>query len=362
MIVFIAVLLITAFVIERISLATALSGIEYKYAPSELLVEPDEQFEVVTTLTNTSRRFIPFIKLDESLPDHAFVQTEGAELRTDYKGKVRHLSTLYMMPRSRLTRGVTVSLPKRGLYLLPGAELRGGDFLGLNENSREYPINEEIVVYPQMSGAPEVSDVLGGFLGDASVRRFIMEDPVLTVGSREYTGREPMKTISWPHSVRMGKLMVKQFDYTLEPTASVLLDVEANDAFIGYQETIEECFSIARTVCQELETRGIKYDFLTNAHTSGALSHWSYMGEGLGRRHLLTILEGLGRASYGHIEPFSKTVEKAIALQDGYKSVIVITPEITPESRLLIDRLQAHTGGIVTAIPAKHQSNSTLEE
>ena len=353
MIIFIAVLLITAFIIERISLATALDGIEYKYAPSEIIVEPDEQFEVITTLTNTSRRFVPFINLDESLPDHALVHTEGADIRTDYQGKVRHLSTLYMMPRSMLTRAVTISLPKRGLYLLTGAELRGGDFIGLNENSRNYPINAEIVVYPQMSEAPEVLDVLGGFLGDASVRRFIMEDPVLTVGSREYTGREPMKTISWPHSVRMGKLMVKQFDYTLEPTASVLLDVEADDGIVGYQETLEECFSIARTVCQELETRGIKYDFLTNAHTTGALSSWSYMGEGLGHRHLLTILEGLGRASYWHTEPFYKTIEKAVALQDGYKSVIIITPEITPESRLLIDRLQAHTGGIVTAIPAK---------
>ena len=50
--------------------------------------------------------------------------------------------------------------------------------------------------------ADSSADVLSGFLGDVSVRRFIYEDPVLTTGFREYTGREPMKHISWTQSAR----------------------------------------------------------------------------------------------------------------------------------------------------------------
>ena len=44
--------------------------------------------------------------------------------------------------------------------------------------------------------------MLGGFLGELSVNRYLYEDPILTAGYRPYTSGDPMRSIAWKQSVR----------------------------------------------------------------------------------------------------------------------------------------------------------------
>ena len=112
-------------------------------------------------------------------------------------------------------------------------------------------------------------ELLGSFLGDYSVQRYLYEDPVMTAGYREYTGREPMKQISWKQSAHSMGLMVREYDHTVEPVLTLLLNVET--AQERKEPVLETCYSLARTVCQELEDKGIKYVFCTNAAQAGAV-------------------------------------------------------------------------------------------
>ena len=143
-----------------------------------------------------------------------------------------------------------------------------------------------------------------------------------------------MKSISWSQSARTGNLMVRNYDYTTEPSVTVLLNVECpeeGDGVSDREALIEECYCITHTVCKILEERRIKYEFYTNATSSGAFSNWSYIAEGLGNKHFFTILEGMGRASYRKTEPFSVAV-KRVEIR-GINSLIIITP--TDENAIL---------------------------
>ncbi|MCL2408263.1 MAG: DUF58 domain-containing protein [Oscillospiraceae bacterium] len=350
MIILLGILIVVAAFFQFRAMRNALKGIGYSTLCSKLLVEPDEPLEMVTTISNTSRRFVPFIKLDEVLPRGTTVLDETIRTTIDIKENIRRMSSAYMMPRSKLERRLPISLPRRGRYLFRGAELSGGDFLGWNDEKRSFFALNEVVVYPKAAPVDNLDSVLGGFLGDVSVRRFIMEDPVLTVGAREYTGREPLKQISWTHSAKTARMMVKQFDYTVEPVVSVMLDVNTKKHLEEKEQLIENCFSLARSVCQLLEKKGIAYDFITNSTTGNALSSWSYMGEGLGRGHLFSILEGLGRATYDCIESFGTTIEKMKRHREGNRSVIIITSERDGNKHQAAHRLRELTGGSVTFI------------
>ena len=350
MVVALIVLVAVAVVLQYRSMMNALKGIGYSNRCSKLIVEPDESFEMITTISNTSRRFVPFLKIDEVLPRETVVLDGHARTKIDEKDNVRHISSAYLMPRSQLERRLPISLPRRGRYLFRGADITGGDFLGWNDDRRHFFVLNEVVVYPKAAPVDDLSSVLGGFLGDVSVRRFIMEDPVLTVGAREYTGREPLKQISWNHSARTTRLMVKQFDYTIEPVVSVMLDVSISAREETKEPLIERCFSLARSVCQLLENKGIAYDFITNATTGNALSSWVYMGEGLGKWHFFSILEGLGRATYDCIEPFRTTIEKMKRQQAGNRSTLIILPERDNEKHALVRHFQNFSGGVVKCI------------
>ncbi|MDR0838539.1 MAG: DUF58 domain-containing protein [Oscillospiraceae bacterium] len=355
MTIFIFLFLIMLYFVERWSLDHAFNGIEFTYRCSKLLVEPEEPFEIESVITNRQRRFVPFIKTEEFWPGEVTCLTEGVSLHTDFQGNKTHLSSVYLMPKSRLLRSVSATLPRRGRYIFKGARLKGGDFLGINAESVTVNVFDEIIVYPKAVRSPEVLSVIGGFMGDISVRRFIIEDPVLTVGMREYTGREPMKAISWPHSAKTGNLMVKQFDYTVEPSVSVLLDVENDGDSEENAALIEYAFSLTRTVCQSLEDKGMKYTFTTNATTADAFSRWSYLPEGNGARHFNTILEGIGRASYRYVESFAQLAGKLQSKRDSNRSAIIITLKLDGEKNEIIKRFEKYGGGKAFVISAQEQ-------
>ncbi|MBQ7490989.1 MAG: DUF58 domain-containing protein [Clostridia bacterium] len=344
MLLFFLLLIAVAAAAEHWSLLHGMDGVTHRHFPDRPLVDPEEPFHLVTQVKNASRRFVPFVRLRENVPfELTFSDDVLTGLTSDGRSNT-FSSTLYLMPRQVWQRELEVKLPRRGRYLFRGGAMQGGDFLGLSETVVYQPAAEEIIVAPAPSDDPRLPPLLGGFLGDRSVNRFIMEDPVLTLGFRDYTGREPMKSISWPQSARAGRLMVKNYDHTLEPTATVLLSVQTqkDDPLRG--EKLEACFSLARSVCETLEEKHIPYRFLSNIVTAGAMSRWSNVAEGLGPAHLFSILEGLGRATCDCIRPFAVTLERASRTAQQGRTHILILPERLPALEREIRLLEQRTG------------------
>ena len=333
MIIYLIAFIIVCTILELWSLKHALDGVSHAHSPSRTIVEPGETFFINSTVINNSFRFLSYIRVIESLPKEFIEKPE-----TGYK------YSLYLFPKRCYNRSLSIKAPRRGRYILQGASLKGGDFLGISGKYSDYPQFKEVVVIPLPYNGIVFTEVLGSFLGHMSVNRFIMEDPVLTMGFREYTGREPFKMISWTQSARNSRLMVKKYDYTLELTATVIMNVECTP--LNYDdELVETCFSIARTVCETLEEKRIKYSFMTNAFTCWVLSAWDQITEGLGKSHLAAILEGLGRASCDYAKPFSSILNLAATSFEPGRSYIIITPEGIDNYSRSIDQLKSLSGG-----------------
>ena len=342
MLAFIIILVCIAYIFQKISMANVLKNISYNCTFSKLLVEPGETFSIISTITNSSPRFLSFLKLEEIFPKEVKINNTTATVVPGVRNTVTHIFTTYMMPRSKLERHVTACFSQRGRYLFNGADITTGDFLGIEDKTQHFYTFGELVVFPAPADT-SMEATLGGFFGDISVRRFIMEDPTLSIGARGYTGREPLKQISWSHSARMGTLMVKEFDYTVEPLATIVLDINIEDT-----DLIEKCYCVARSVCQLLEEKATPYDFISNATTGGALARWHYKSSGLGKAHLFSILEGLGRASHHSTETFSHTLEKLRKLSGGvysHRSTLVILPTKDEEKHSQALTARQYLGG-----------------
>lgn len=327
-----------------------LEGLREDHYVTVRACEPDERFDVVISLENRSRMFIPFLRYKEYLHQGFQVQMDGGLEENSYGGWTVS-GTTWLRPRQAATKYIPVSIPKRGRYRLGELIVSSGDFLGLNEQRRIYNVLREVIVYPKPVSDMKVDEVLGGFLGDISANRFIFEDPVLTLGYREYTGREPMKMISWSQSARSGELMVKKFDYTLEPSVTVLLNVESEDE--NQAELAERCFSVARTVCSRLEDKGIKYDFYMNAVVYGGSVSSLYISEGLGQRHYYGILEQLGKAGRECFFSAETLLERAMRSAGRGHGIVFITPGDDPALERQAHRAADSGGALLLTIKAK---------
>ena len=225
MIAFFIALLAAMAAFELYSLRHCLDGIEFESEPSERVAEPDSPVALVTRVTNRSARPVPFLRVEQTVPLCLSSREEVRTLSaTDGTGSIG--CAVYLMPRQRLTRRTEFSIPARGRWVFPGATLSGGDFMGLSVRAKQFRQESEIVVLPRRLPRRELEELAGGIMGDISVRRFLYEDPVLTSGLLPYTGREPLKAISWTATARRGSVTVRRFDRTAERSASVLLDLE----------------------------------------------------------------------------------------------------------------------------------------
>lgn len=252
-------------------------------------------------------------------------------LRTDILGRQSISLSTWLGPRQRFSRSIYLKAVRRGRFLVGDVTVYGGDFLGISEEGQQFSRFLEVVAIPRQAAGREIEQIAGGFPGDISVNRFLYEDPVLTVGYRDYTGREPMKMLAWTQIARTGRLMVKQYDYTLETSVMVVLNVECRSQETETKPQIEAAYRLARSVCEQLEEQGIQYSFHTNAVTAGDFASWQSVGEGLGEHHLAHILEGLGRGLGQAAISCDVLLEQAIRSSDSTRGLMFITPEEDPE-------------------------------
>lgn len=364
------------FLVERYYLQNGLSRIYYDVSVSQALLEPEEEFIIRSTIENHKPLFLPYLSMEESLPYEIQI-SETEQVDRDSTGlqvftnttsaqyeQIRNAylkSSFYLMPNQKFTREVQASLPCRGRFLFRGCNLHGGDFLGLSDSDRSFPTTREVVVMPKRAPIPDIGRLVGDFLGDLSVNRFIFEDPMLTIGFSEYTGQEPLRDISWSQTARMGRTMVKNYDHTVDLSLTILLNVQSANPNSDDDQAVETCISMVRSLCETLEEQHIKYSFLTNAIPVGMIGGTDEIEQGNGNRHFFAMMEMLGRLTSIGAKPFSNTILRACRTSEqGRHHILLVTPDWNPEwaePMRLLEKLS--DGHILTLTPEQAGLNGS---
>ena len=326
-------ILIIATVLEIISLRKSLDHVNLTYDFDMLMAEPDEMITASYQVTNTGRFPIFYLGLSFSFDDGVKICEDKAWLER-HTGRsftgVNVSRSMSLMPHSSLRGRFRIALTKRGVYRLGRCYLEGGDLLGLNTSVTSFEGEKTIICTAALAESDPKIDVLGGFLGDISVRRFIMEDPSLLVGYREYTGYEPMKKISWNQTAKTNRLMVKLNDYTLDTDVAIAVNLERRYAS---PSDLEKVFELTRTACEKLEEMKIPYAFLSNGDLRD-------LQQGYGRAHLRAILSNIGYSAGVCYTSFDALIDKCIAANKNNRSYILVTPYLDNDGQSSLRRLQ----------------------
>ena len=322
-------------VLEILSLTVGLNKVVFRAGLDMDLTEPGEELTLTYRVGNTA--FFPLMFVSFSfLFDSAVEVREGAEWmerhRTGSLINESYTFDTYLMPHSNMRGRIRLSIKQRGHYRIGKVYVEVGDFLGFTTRLTSYDLGLDVVCTARpCEDEPDIT-ALGGLLGDISVRRFIMEDPSLVLGYREYTGAEPLKAISWPQTAKTGRLMVRKHDFTVDNDVAVLVDIEHTE-----KEVQERCLSLLRTACDRLEEDRIPYAL----HSNGDLFDTE---KGSGRLHNFGIQRRIGVSQFVRYRPFSSVIERGFTRSAGRSGAIVIVPKLDEENERLIRRLSESTG------------------
>lgn len=250
---------------ELFSLHKGLKRIKFQYKPGKDQAEQGEEIPVTVEVDNTGLLPVSYLlakthfPIAAQLPEDVIHEKDLLQLTVDM--------VFRLWGRQGKRRTLTLCIEKRGVHYFRGALLESTDFLGMRKTWDFYDQQEQVLIYPRRLENAKLISAMGEFYGDMVAQRHLLRDPVLTMGVREYTGTEPMKTISWTQSARRSQLMVREFDFTRDMSCTVLL---VADGMMPTQvDRLDHCCSIVRTVCQEMTDRGVNVDFYTNSPIEG---------------------------------------------------------------------------------------------
>ena len=340
MLVFLIVILLLAALLEILSLRGGAERVDLDFTLNRTRSEPDEPIEVTTTAANGGRLPITYLTVSLGFPLCAEMPAGVTAVRDPQRCTVTDLLRLW--GRQRVSRTMTFRITQRGVYSIVGRELTRGDFLGLRAQSRRLDLRRGVLIYPRRLENAALTEALGNYCGELSARRWLLRDPVLTLGVREYTGSEPMHTISWNQTARRGELTVREFDYTRSMDCSVILCVD----HIAVQDTelMDRCCGAARTVCETLIEHGAAAHLFTNAALIGyGLAPYRTVTAAPGREE--DLLDVLARATAMAVSPAAELVQRCLEAHTETAAYVLIAPRGDEETREALEKLEARSAG-----------------
>lgn len=268
----------------------------------------DDEIEMVETIENRKWLPVPWLRVESQIPAALSFGTQanlGVSAGSIYQN---HKSLFSLMPYTRITRRHTVRCVKRGYYRADSVSMTAGDLFGIASATKRLDLGFELIVYPKPLPPGEWDLPTHGWMGEAVVRRWIVDDPFLIAGTREYRHGDPLKGINWKASARAGKLQVHKRDYSADHRLMVVLNVEDHEGMWSVatdDALVEYGLSAAAGMVRYAVENGLEAGFAANAAEAGRAGEEqpAYVEPDAGQPHLAAIFESMARLKTERLLP-----------------------------------------------------------
>jgi len=227
-----------------------------------------DEISLVERLENRKWLPVPWLRVESQLPSPLKFHSQANMDISSGSIYQNHKSFFSLMPNTKITRRHGLICSRRGVYRLESVTLSAGDLFGVTSNSSRLSFDLELIVYPKPLAYEEMNLPSHSWQGDVTVKRWIVEDPFLTAGTREYRYGDSMKGVNWNATARSGKLQVNRHDYTADHRLLIVLNVEDHEGMwdaVTDDELVDRGISMAAGLAQHAITNGMDVGFAANA-------------------------------------------------------------------------------------------------
>ncbi|OGO30330.1 MAG: hypothetical protein A2Z29_09705 [Chloroflexi bacterium RBG_16_56_11] len=209
--------------ISRLWNRYCLHRVEYRRSLSQSAVFFGEEIIFEIELTNRKPLPLPWLQIDDELPEHVTLLKGKAE--DTIEGRVLLSNIFPINMYHRVKRRFPMRCSRRGSFVFGPTRIRSGDLFGFFRRERIYEKLDYLMVYPRLVSLDSLGIPSRQFFGDIRLKRHIFQDPVLTAGVRDYVSGDSLKRIHWKTTARLGRLQTKVFEPTTTVDISLFLDV-----------------------------------------------------------------------------------------------------------------------------------------
>lgn len=235
--------------IARIWDRYCLSRIEFRRKLSSERAFFGDKIHLEISVANRKPLPLPWFQIEEEIPVELTITTESSPrpdqaentgIREDFatygwynrdnRTNISHNISLGWY--NRVTRRYPVTCDRRGLFAFGPTRIRSGDLFGIFSRESHIMKQHYLIVYPKMVPLENLGIPSRQLFGDVRTRSHIFEDPVLTMGIRDYEFGDSLKRIHWKATARTRKLQTKVFELTTTTDIALFLDVRTTNLTI----------------------------------------------------------------------------------------------------------------------------------
>jgi len=318
----------------------ALKGLQYTRFFSVSEVFEGQDIEMIECIANHKLLPIPWLRVESKINENLEF---GKQFNLDIKHQQFHKSLFTLMPYMKITRRHKVHCKKRGCYFLDSASLTCGDLFGVQEVSRTYKLSARVLVYPSLIPLDQIPFSSHSWMGDVVVKRWIIDDPFMYSGVRDYESGDPMNNINWKATARVGKLQVHKRDFTSDPRLMIYLNLDISDEMWGAvtePERIEKGISYAASIAQYAISNGIETGFGCNGYLIDEPGQAVRVPPRSGVGHLTYLFEVMARLVIERHVTFFTFLEEDIESGISGMDFLFITPYMSNRLENQINRLR----------------------
>ena len=298
-----------------------------------------EEFTLTTTIENNKRLPISFLTLSEKMPMAIEFASDSNQVKegTD----LWHLSKYTISWYERKRRIYKLKCNQRGAYILRDINVTVGDLFGFSVETIPEEDFLEFLVYPRLMNMDNFQFANTNFQGDNYVKRWIHQDPLFIKGIREYNVEDRMKDIHWKSSLKMDKLMVKEYDFTSDRELTIILSAQCGEPFWGSIQPvlIENGVKIAASLASIAIKQGVPSGMWTNSQLIGIqrkIPSEVYPDINALRK----IMELSARVSYSVTVRFSDYLRTRITEFNRNSTYVIITPYLDEDAVYILSKLK----------------------
>ena len=156
------------------------------------------------------------------------------------------------------------------------------DPLGMTATSHQ--MQTEDGGHAQVTVLPRVKEWIANmalsptYAGERILPQGLIHDPMSFIGVRDYEPRDPLNTVDWKQSARLGRTVVRETEYQYNDSYNIVLNmqsmlIEPNPPQISTPPYIEDCISVCASLLDSAVRRDIPVALIANVPTVEQYGH-----------------------------------------------------------------------------------------
>jgi uncharacterized protein (DUF58 family) len=199
-------------------------GLYYDRRLSETRAFLGETIELTLEVRNQKLLPLTWLEILDLFP--VDLSVEGGEVVPNRASNLGEFRTFWMPGAFQgLRRRFTVSCDERGYHSYGPATISTGDGFGFFSRRAVKTKQDHLIVYPRLYSVAELRLPAKNPFGERAARDRLFEDPLRTMGIREWQPADGLRRVHWKATARHQRMLSRIYEPSEEPQVLIFLNV-----------------------------------------------------------------------------------------------------------------------------------------